>query len=146
MDFWKIAIKPGRPLAFGQLDDALFFGLPGNPVAVMVTFLQFVRPALQKLSGTAPAGLPTLRATAHDRFRKKPGRREYQRGILSRGENDEWYVSLTGRQGSGILSSMSRANCLVVLEEARSTVNPGETVAVHLLPWTIDLESGPDND
>ena len=137
MDFWKLAIKPGRPLTFGHLGDALFFGLPGNPVAVMVTFLQFARPALQKLAGMTPSPLPTLRALCDDRLRKRPGRREFQRGILSTGEDGHLHVGLTGRQGSGILTSMSRANCLIVLEESRGDVAPGDSLEIQLLPWAL---------
>jgi molybdopterin molybdotransferase len=135
VDFWKLAIKPGRPLTFGRLGDALFFGLPGNPVAVMVTFLLFVRPALQRLSGMNPSPLTRLRAVCDSGLRKRPGRREFQRGIARRGADGQLHVGPTGRQGSGILTSMSRANCLIVLPEPQESVNAGDTVEIRLLPW-----------
>ena len=135
VEFWKLAIKPGRPLTFGHLGDTLFFGLPGNPVAVMVTYLQLVRPALHKLMGTSPAPLLALRARCTDHLLKKPGRREFQRGILTSDENGDLKVGLTGKQGSGILSSMNKANCLIVLTEEQAAIKPGEEVRVELLPW-----------
>src|SRR6266404_5331948 len=130
--FWKIAMRPGRPMAFGRIGNAWLFGLPGNPVAVMVTFYQFVRDALLHLSGrTDDYAIPLLRATAGDTIRKVPGRTEYQRGILFR-EADEWKVRTTGQQGSGVLRSMSEANCLIVLEHSRGKVEAGEPVQVQL--------------
>ncbi|NNE64415.1 MAG: molybdopterin molybdotransferase MoeA, partial [Gammaproteobacteria bacterium] len=117
MAFWKIAIKPGRPLTFGKINNCLFMGLPGNPVAVMVTFSQFVNPCLQLLSGTNLRPPVRLRAKSTDTFRKKPGRLEIQRGIAKRDENNEWQVAKTGKQGSGILTSMSKANCFIILDE-----------------------------
>jgi molybdopterin molybdotransferase len=135
VDFWKLAIKPGRPLTFGTLGKALFFGLPGNPVAVMVTFLAFVRPALQRLMGMPPVAPGRLRATCTDRLRKRPGRREFQRGVVRADAEGRLRVRLTGRQGSGVLTSMSQANCLIVLPEDRGTVEPGDEVLVELLPW-----------
>src|SRR5256885_1457511 len=116
--FWKIAMRPGRPMAFGRIrahgKSAYLFGLPGNPVAVMVTFYLFVRGALLMMMGRSDTDLPLLRAKAETAIRKKPGRTEYQRGILEL-KNGEWSVRLTGAQGSGILRSMSEANCFVVL-------------------------------
>jgi len=135
VDFWKLAIKPGRPLTFGSLGNAWFFGLPGNPVAAMVTFLAFVRPALQRLMGAQPTTPAGLAAVCDDPLRKRPGRREYQRGIARVDRDGRLRVALTGRQGSGILTSMSRANCLIVLAEERGSVEPGEEVPVELLPW-----------
>ena len=135
VDFWKLAIKPGRPLTFGSLGEAVFFGLPGNPVAVMVTFLAFVCPALQRLMGMQPVPLGRLRAICIDRLRKRPGRREFQRGVVRADTAGRLRVGLTGRQGSGILTSMSQANCMIVLPEERGTVEPGEEVLVELLPW-----------
>src|SRR5437016_12282750 len=130
--FWKIAMRPGRPMAFGRIGDAFLFGLPGNPVAVMVTFYQFVRDALLQLSGrTDNTELPLLKATAAEPLRKVAGRTEYQRGILSR-EGGEWKVRSTGQQGSGVLRSMSEANCLIVLEHERGKVDAGELVQVQL--------------
>jgi molybdopterin molybdotransferase len=130
--FWKIAMRPGRPMAFGRIGNATLFGLPGNPVAVMVTFYQFVRDALLHLSGRVDDyAIPLLRASAAERIRKVPGRTEYQRGILYR-ENHEWRVRTTGQQGSGVLRSMSEANCFIVLEHERGSVEAGDGVSVQL--------------
>ena len=129
--FWKIAMRPGRPMAFGKIGDAFLFGLPGNPVAVMVTFYQFVRDALLHMSGRADAPIPLLRAVSAESLRKVPGRTEYQRGILFR-EQGEWKVRTTGQQGSGVLRSMSEANCFIVLEHERGQVKAGEAVSVQL--------------
>jgi molybdopterin molybdotransferase len=130
--FWKIAMRPGRPMAFGRIEDAFLFGLPGNPVAVMVTFYQFVRDALLHLSGrTDDIALPLLKATASENLRKVPGRTEYQRGIIFR-DAGEWKVRTTGQQGSGVLRSMSEANCFIVLEHERGAVQAGEQVSVQL--------------
>jgi len=130
--FWKIAMRPGRPMAFGKVGGAYLFGLPGNPVAVMVTFYQFVRDALLHLSGrTGDTALPLLRAVCAETIRKVPGRTEYQRGVLY-GEKDEWRVRTTGQQGSGVLRSMSEANCFIVLEHERGNVAAGEPVSVQL--------------
>ncbi len=131
MEFWKIAMKPGRPLTCGSIGNSMFFGLPGNPVAVMVTFYQFVLPALIHMSGTdyhAPAYLP---ARCLSDIRKNPGRREYQRAIARQDENGALQVELTGKQGSGILTSMSLANCFIVLPEERGSVAAGEQVDVQ---------------
>jgi molybdopterin molybdotransferase len=129
--FWKIAMRPGRPMAFGRIGGAFLFGLPGNPVAVMVTFYQFVRDALLHLSGRNDAPVPLLQAVAAENLRKVPGRKEYQRGILFR-EQAQWKVRTTGQQGSGVLRSMSEANCFIVLEHERAAVKAGELVAVEL--------------
>jgi len=130
--FWKIAMRPGRPMAFGKIQNAFLFGLPGNPVAVMVTFYQFVRDALLHLSGRSDDfALPLLKAIASENLRKVPGRTEYQRGILFR-EGAEWKVRITGQQGSGVLRSMSEANCFIVLEHERGAVRAGEPVSVQL--------------
>lgn len=135
VDFWRLAIKPGRPLTFGTLGKALFFGLPGNPVAVMVTFLAFVRPALQRLMGMQPTPAVHHRAVCTDGLRKRPGRREFQRGIVRADAEGRLRVRLTGHQGSGILTSMSHANCLIVLPEEQGNVDAGDEVLVELLPW-----------
>jgi len=135
--FWKIAMRPGRPMAFGRIDDAFLFGLPGNPVAVMVTFYAFVRQALLVLGGRGDdAALPLLHAQAAHAFRKVPGRTEYQRGILFR-DAAAWKVKSTGQQGSGVLRSMSEANCFVVLEHARGRVEAGEPVPVQLFDGLV---------
>jgi len=135
--FWKIAMRPGRPMAFGRAQGAWLFGLPGNPVAVMVTFYEFVRPALLRLAGVAgEATLPALRVPAAHAMRKIPGRTEYQRGVLYR-DDGQWRARLTGQQGSGILRSMAEANCLIVLEHERGPVAPGEPVGVRLFEGLV---------
>jgi molybdopterin molybdotransferase len=128
--FWKIAMRPGRPMAFGKIQDAFLFGLPGNPVAVMVTFYQFVRDALLYMSGRQDGAIPLLKVAAAENLRKVPGRTEYQRGILFK-EQDQWKVRTTGQQGSGVLRSMSEANCFIVLEHERGAVQAGEQVSVQ---------------
>jgi molybdopterin molybdotransferase len=139
--FWKIAMKPGRPMAFGQIgqegEGAWLFGLPGNPVAVMVTFYQFVRPALLKLMGMEPVPeFPGFPARCVEPMKKGRGRTEFQRGVLFQ-ENGEWCVRPTGHQGSGILSSMAKADCFIVLEPEREKVekgsDEGDTVMVQLM-------------
>ena len=132
--FWKIAMRPGRPMAFGRIGEAYFFGLPGNPVAVMVTFYEFVRDALLALSGrTDDFALPVLHVPCASALRKKPGRTEYQRGIVAREGDGHWTVRVTGGQGSGVLRSMSEANCFIVLEHERGDVQPGDLVSVQLM-------------
>ena len=131
VNFWKIAMKPGRPLSFGRIDDSLFFGLPGNPVSVMVTFYQFVLPALKHLSGEIAWQPLRLRARTIDRLKKRPGRTEFQRGLLSQDESGALVVSTTGEQGSGILSSMSQANCFVILPLESADAQPGDSVIVE---------------
>ena len=130
--FWKIAMRPGRPMAFGKIGDAFLFGLPGNPVAVMVTFYQFVRDALLFLGGRTDCfEVPLLKAVSTAAIRKVPGRTEYQRGIVFN-EGGEWKVRTTGQQGSGVLRSMSEANCFIVIEHERGSVQAGEAVQVQL--------------
>ncbi|HVJ22697.1 MAG TPA: gephyrin-like molybdotransferase Glp, partial [Burkholderiales bacterium] len=119
--FWKIAMRPGRPMAFGRIGGAFLFGLPGNPVAVMVTFYQFVRDALVHLSGRSAEPLPLLKAASAENLRKVPGRTEYQRGIVF-DDQGQWKVRTTGQQGSGVLRSMAEANCFIVLEHERGSV------------------------
>jgi len=140
--FWKIAMKPGRPMAFGKITDAgktaHFFGLPGNPVAVMVTFYQFVREALLALSGrSGDFALPLLQVPCTAAIKKNPGRTEFQRGLLARDERGVWSVCPTGAQGSGVLRSMSEANCFIVLEHERGSVAPGEAVQVQLFDGLV---------
>ena len=134
--FWKISMKPGRPMAFGKIgagkESAWLFGLPGNPVAVMVTFYQFVLPALLKLMGVAPVPeFPTFPARCMTPMKKGKGRTEFQRGILFQ-ENGEWCVRPTGHQGSGMLSSMAKADCFIVLEAGREKVAAGDLVQVQV--------------
>jgi molybdopterin molybdotransferase len=159
--FWRIAMRPGRPMAIGRIsktapgagkgpaplpegvestrerpavdsvgNDAILFGLPGNPVAVMVTFYAFVRDALRQMSGAAGLPMPHLRARCTTPLRKKPGRTEYQRGIVTRAPDGHWQVAITGSQGSGILRSMSEANGLVVLHHEQGDVAAGDEVEV----------------
>ncbi len=137
VNFWKIAMKPGRPLAFGNVGDARFFGLPGNPVAVMVTFYQFVQPVLRYMRGEhehAPELM--LRARCLTPLRKKTGRTEYVRALLAE-ESGDWTVRRTGPQGSGILNSMVRANCFIVLADQQGNVAAGEWVDVQPLAGLI---------
>ena len=131
--FWRIAMRPGRPMAIGRIGNAILFGLPGNPVAVMVTFYALVRDALLAMSGAGAEPLPLLRARSAGAIRKKPGRTEYQRGIVTRGgtgDGPEWQVRITGSQGSGILRSMSQANGLIVLSHGQGDVADGDMVDV----------------
>jgi molybdopterin molybdotransferase len=130
IDFWQVAMQPGRPLAFGRIGDTTFFGLPGNPVASLLGFMLFVRPALYKLAGRRRVHHSTWQARATERLPKKVGRREFKRGVLSY-RDGAWEVRSTGPQGSGILSSMVAGNCLIVLEEERGDVAPGELVLVE---------------
>jgi molybdopterin molybdotransferase len=130
IDFWQVAMQPGRPLAVGRIEDAHFFGLPGNPVASMLTFMLFVRPALYKLAGRRQIFPEAWEACAAEPMRKKTGRREFKRGILEF-RDGAWQVRTTGPQGSGILSSMVAGNCLIVLDEDRGDVAAGERVLVE---------------
>ena len=129
--FWKIAMKPGRPLAFGKVDDALFFGLPGNPVSVMVTFYQFVQPALRRMMGETATAPVRFRVKCTSRLRKRPGRVEFQRGVLGYDDTGRPTVRSTGGQGSGILSSMHEANCFIVLPLESAGVEPGGEVEIE---------------
>jgi molybdopterin molybdotransferase len=131
MQFWKIAMKPGRPLAFGRLGNSHFFGLPGNPVAVMVTFYQFVLPALHYLATGTPYRPFTLQALSAHAIRKKPGRFEFVRGLMQQSEDGSYRVDPVGRQGSGILTSMSRGNCFILLPEDCEGVAGGDAVTVQ---------------
>ena len=136
--FWKIAMKPGRPLAYGRIGGAHFFGLPGNPVSVMVTFYQFVRDALLRLSGRDPIpAIPTFKVPCVSSLKKAPGRTEFQRGVLESDEHGKWSVRVTGEQGSGILRSMSEANCFIILPTDQGNVTPGTLVDVQVLEGVI---------
>jgi molybdopterin molybdotransferase len=136
--FWKIAMKPGRPLAYGKIGAAHFFGLPGNPVSVMVTFYQFVRDALLVLMGaTQIKPVPALKATCLSNLKKAPGRTEFQRGILSQDEAGNWTVRVTGDQGSGILKSMAEANCFIVLGQDSGNVEAGTLVDVQVMEGVV---------
>ncbi|MFT6897072.1 MAG: molybdopterin molybdotransferase [Paraglaciecola sp.] len=128
--FWKLAIKPGKPLAYGQLPNSIFFGLPGNPVSAMVTFHQIVLPTLELISGKTPITPLQYIATATVSFAKKTGRTDFQRGICWTDPQQGLLVKSVGQQGSGMLSSMTKANCYVVLEQDRGMVTSGEKVSV----------------
>jgi molybdopterin molybdotransferase len=130
IDFWQVAMQPGRPLAFGRIGQAHFFGLPGNPVASTLAFMLFVEPALAKLGGRRKLFRDGFEARTTEPLGKKRGRREYKRGVLA-WRSGGWEVRTTGPQGSGILSSMVVANCLIVLDEDRGDVAAGETVLVE---------------
>ncbi|WP_455220352.1 molybdopterin molybdotransferase MoeA [Kaarinaea lacus] len=131
VNFWKIAMKPGRPLAFGKINDCFVFGLPGNPVSVMVTFYQFVLPALQLLQGEERSESLTLNLPCSTPLSKIAGRIEYQRGIMEKNNSGELVVKSVGGQGSHILSSMSKANCFIILPMECENVEPGDIVMVQ---------------
>jgi molybdopterin molybdotransferase len=135
--FWRVAMRPGRPMAVGRIGKSVLFGLPGNPVAVMVTFLAFVRPALLKMMGVTAKAMPLLRARSLEAIRKKPGRTEYQRGTVSSAPNGTLQVCTTGNQGSGVLSSMVHANGLIVLHHDQGNVAPGDEVDVMMFSGVI---------
>jgi molybdopterin molybdotransferase len=135
--FWRIAMRPGRPMAVGRIDKSVLFGLPGNPVAVMVTFLAFVRPALLRMMGCTADAPPLLKARSAEAIRKKPGRTEYQRGIVSTAPDGSLQVRTTGNQGSGVLSSMVQANGLIVLHHAQGNVAAGDAVDVMMFDGAI---------
>ena len=139
--FWRIAMRPGRPMAVGKITEggqsAVLFGLPGNPVAVMVTFLAFVRPALQRLMGSVVTEPVLLKAHSAEPLRKKPGRTEYQRGTVTRGADGRLSVCTTGNQGSGVLSSMVQANGLIVLHHSQGNVAVGDEVDVMMFDGVI---------
>jgi len=165
VDFWRIAMRPGRPMAVGRIaadikdksassaypssvdsyqndinqshNGAVLFGLPGNPVAVMVTFLAFVRPALLRMMGSTHTPPPLLRATSVEAMRKKPGRTEYQRGLVTTAPDGTLQVRTTGNQGSGVLSSMVQANGLIVLHHGQGNVAAGDTVDVMVFDGVI---------
>ncbi|MDU7589721.1 MAG: molybdopterin-binding protein, partial [Acidovorax sp.] len=164
--FWRIAMRPGRPMAVGRLrpelqaksdpnalpssvnsyqdgsiqsadGSSVLFGLPGNPVAVMVTFLAFVRPALLRMMGCTRGAPPLLRAVSTEAMRKKPGRTEYQRGLVTTAADGTLQVRTTGNQGSGVLSSMVQANGLIVLHHGQGNVAPGDMVDVMMFDGVI---------
>lgn len=139
--FWRIAMRPGRPMAVGRLDQtghpSILFGLPGNPVAVMVTFLAFVRPALQRMMGSRATPPILLKARCGEALRKKPGRTEYQRGIVTTEPDGSLKVRITGNQGSGVLRSMVEANGLIVLHHHQGHVAAGDEVDVMMFDGVI---------
>jgi molybdopterin molybdotransferase len=131
IDFWSIAIKPGRPTVFGTLGDALYLGLPGNPVSAMATFYQLARPAILKLSGSQPQVPVLISASCAATIKTKAGRTEFLRGVLSRDQQGQYVVAKTGHQGSGILSSMTQANCFIVIPENAEVIEAGSQVDVQ---------------
>lgn len=131
VEFWKIAMKPGKPLTFGNLNDRLFFGLPGNPVSAMATYYQFVQPALRILAGEPPTPNFTIQVACEHELKKIPGRTDFQRGILQQDEQGNWRVASTGAQGSHVLSSMSKANCFIVLPADAGDIAAGTLVDVQ---------------
>jgi molybdopterin molybdotransferase len=139
--FWRIAMRPGRPMAVGRIPGArgpcVLFGLPGNPVAVMVTFLAFVRPALQRMMGSTPSAPVYLQARSAEAIRKKPGRTEYQRGLVTPSDDGQLWVRTTGNQGSGVLSSMVQGNGLIVLHHQQGSVATGDAVDVMMFDGAI---------
>jgi molybdopterin molybdotransferase len=139
--FWRIAMRPGRPMAVGRIATdngaSVLFGLPGNPVAVMVTFLAFVRPALLRMMGCTATPTPLLRARSAEAIRKKPGRTEYQRGTVTPMHDGTLQVRTTGNQGSGVLSSMVQANGLIVLHHTQGNVAVGDEVDVMMFDGVI---------
>ncbi|WP_104041438.1 bifunctional molybdopterin-guanine dinucleotide biosynthesis adaptor protein MobB/molybdopterin molybdotransferase MoeA [Vibrio hyugaensis] len=137
IDFWRINMRPGRPLAFGQINDKPFFGLPGNPVAVMVSFINFVEPALRKMQGQQGWKPLKVSAIATENLRSRQGRTEFSRGIYELDETGRLTVRTTGKQGSGILRSMSEANCLIEISPAVDTVKTGESVTIIPLQGRI---------
>ncbi|HCG7654359.1 bifunctional molybdopterin-guanine dinucleotide biosynthesis adaptor protein MobB/molybdopterin molybdotransferase MoeA [Vibrio parahaemolyticus] len=137
IDFWRINMRPGRPLAFGQINNKPFFGLPGNPVAVMVSFINFVEPALRKMQGEQGWKPLKVNAIATENFRSRQGRTEFSRGIYELDDTGRLTVRTTGKQGSGILRSMSEANCLIEISPAIDTVKAGESVTIIPLQGRI---------
>ena len=129
--FWKLAMRPGRPLACGKVGDAHFFGLPGNPVAVMVAFYEFVQPSIRRMQGCSQLTAPRFAARCESKLRKSPGRIEYQRGIFATGPDGNTTVRSTGKQGAGRLSSMCMANCLIVIDAEKDGVEPGDIVQIE---------------
>ncbi len=142
VSFWKVAMKPGKPFAFGTLncdgESAFFFGLPGNPVSATVTFHQLALPAIHKMMGATPETPITLPLATIDKLKKRPGRADFQRGKLVKTKDGKLSVESTGKQGSGILTSLSKADCYMVLEQDRSNCETGDKVNVQLFDRWID--------
>jgi len=129
--FWKLAIKPGKPFAFGHLQNSVFFGLPGNPVSAIVTLYQLAVPAMSKMAGETLKPALRFKAKCQQALHKAQGRTDFQRGVCSLNEQGEWIVSTTGNQGSGVFSSMSRSNCFIVLAQEQGNVAAGEMVTIE---------------
>lgn len=130
--FWKVAMKPGKPFAFGKLADTVFFGLPGNPVSSVVTFQQLVIPAIETMQGQTPQSLPTFWAITKERIRKRPGRQDFQRAVYHTDHNGQLMVRALSAQGSGMLTSIQKANCLALLDAPQEDVLPGEKIQISL--------------
>ncbi len=137
IELWKIAIKPGKPFAYGKLSKAHFFGLPGNPVSALVTLYQLVVPCLQKMQGGTVSARPKFKAILDSNLKKSPGRKDFQRGVYFYDENHQLKVKTTGSQGSGILSSIGQANCFIVLEAAELSLNQGTEVWIEPFDKTL---------
>ena len=137
VSLWKIAVKPGKPLIFGKIGACYYFGLPGNPVSMMVTFKQIVAPALNKLSGTNPFKPLRFSAVCTTPLKKTAGREEFQRGILTQDVEGNFHVASTGNQGAHVLSSMTRANCFIILPAENCGVKQGERVTVE--PFSLAI-------
>lgn len=137
VDFWKVAMKPGKPFAYGQLPNSVFFGLPGNPVSAAVTFHQLAKPALQTMSGGRVQKPTQVKAILKDRVKKKPGRMDFQRGTADLNAEGQLEVTPLSAQGSGILSSISRANCYIVLSQESGAKSTGESVLVEMFDDVI---------
>ncbi|MCK5662575.1 MAG: molybdopterin molybdenumtransferase MoeA, partial [Thiotrichaceae bacterium] len=131
INFWKISMKPGKPLAFGSIANSLFFGLPGNPVSVIATFYQFVQPALKRMKGQDIVLPLVIKARTTELLKKRPGRTDFQRGILEQSESGELTVRNAGAQASHVLTSMSRANCFMVIPAESGSIEVGEMVDVQ---------------
>jgi len=131
IDLWKVAIKPGKPIAVGSIKDCKFFGLPGNPVSALVTLNLLVQPAMQKLSGVNYSAPLILKAICDNQLRKKPGRRDYQRGLAYLNEDGQWHVKSTGTQGSGKITSISAGNCYIVIGEDKGDISVGNNVNIQ---------------
>ncbi|ALS98001.1 molybdopterin molybdotransferase MoeA [Lacimicrobium alkaliphilum] len=141
VSFWKLAIKPGKPFAFGKVDDCAFFGLPGNPVSALVTFHQLVTPALALLGGQMPQQSLLLSAISSDKLKKRPGRMDLQRGICWQDENGALMVKSSGKQGSGLLTSISKANCFIRLPRESGDIQAGESVQIQLFDGLLSSKS-----
>jgi molybdopterin molybdotransferase len=137
VNFWRLAIKPGKPLAFGKIGDCHFFGLPGNPVSLAVTFQQLVAPALRQISGASACQALQITATCTSMLKKVPGRLEFQRGVLTQNENGDFFVASSGKQGSHILGSMSKANCYIILPAESDGLKVGDQAVVE--PFSISI-------
>jgi len=136
--FWKLAIKPGKPFAFGKLTNSVFFGLPGNPVSAIVTLYQLAVPAMAKMSGELLKPALRFNAICADKLSKSPGRTDFQRGNYCLNQEGQLVVTTTGNQGSGVFSSMSQSNCFVVLEQDRGDIEAGETVVIEPYSHLMD--------